>query len=190
MSLIPLISQYRSSLNDPSKLNVDVPKSKGLKKLQPLGPITSMAPVETKVSEQPQRKILLKDYSFETLKKFLPSITLPQINTLIVSKPHMYENIKRGSASPQKALPMPKMEQVGKFYIDESRNILVVGEGAKAKEFALDTISDFNSRTGKSISKMEAQDIANNYLKLNIKAQEKKGAFIKAIRNKIGLPPE
>lgn len=190
MSLIPLISQYRSSLNEPSKLIVEAPKAKGLKKLQPLGPIGSITPTETKVSDQPQRKILQKDYSFDTLKKFLPSISLPQINTLITSKPHTYEKINKRSASPQKALPIPKMEQVGKFYIDEARSVLVVGEGSKAKEFALETISDFNSRTGKSISKSEAQDIANNYLKLNIKAQEKKGVFIKAIRSKIGLPPE
>ena len=83
-----------------------------------------------------------------------------------------------------------KIDTGVKWYIDSEREVLVIGEGYNAKEYSLDTLTSFSSRSGVTISKNEAIELANNYLKLKIPPQRKKEVFISAIRKFIGLQDE
>lgn len=146
-------------------------KPKGLKKL---GAISNVEKIE--IEKEPEYM------SYEKLV-----INFPVYNTI---KPIVYvdlsENLKSTVSSPRKAVKISTDNSMA-FKIDTNRNVLIIGNGLK--EYNLDTLSSVSSRAG-TLNKNEIIELANTYLKLNIKVQNKKEVFIKEIRNKIGLPPE
>jgi len=117
----------------------------------------------------------------------MSKVVFPQFSTLVPPFIKSIPSITKLDVSPQQnflsqnSLP---------FYIDYERKVLVINSGQINKEYTLDQISNFNSKTGKSLDKNEAIELANSFLKLNIKTSSKKKVFIEAIRKKIGLPQE
>ncbi len=112
----------------------------------------------------------------------LPKIKLPLINTLIKSP----NKIKFLISNKDRAVVKINTEDIDKYKIDKSKQVVVFPDG---KEFNLNSLTNLNSRTGKSIEKSDAVDLANNYLKLGIPSKSKKNIFIKAIREKLKLEP-
>ena len=162
-----------ASFNAPS-----VPKVKVLKKLSALGPVQG----EAKVLE-------VRPASPRKLISGLPRVEFPYIRTLI--EPNPPEIIFMNKLSPTKKFDTPRRIDIAPiFMIDIDRQVLIVGEGINRREYELSSINSSSSKTQKSISKSEAQDLANTYLKLKIPPQQKKDVFIRAIREKINLPEE
>lgn len=135
--------------------------------------------------------------SYRTIKKYnilsfsvkdkMSKVVFPQFSTLVPPFIKSIPPVTKLDVSPQQnflsqnSLP---------FYVDYERKVLVINSGQINKEYTLDQISNFNSKTGKSLDKNEAIELANSFLKLNIKTSSKKKVFIEAIRKKIGLPDE
>jgi hypothetical protein len=117
----------------------------------------------------------------------LPKIKFPQFSTLvpdiikIIPEPLNTETAPQQNVSKQNTL---------NYYINSEKNVLVIDDGSIYKEYNLDKITDLSSKSGKSLDKNEAIELANVYLKLNIKTSSKKSVFIQSIRKLIGLPPE
>lgn len=162
-----------ASFNAPS-----VPKVKVLKKLSALGPI------------QPENKVLeIRPTSPRKLISGLPRVEFPYIRTLI--EPNPPEIVFMNKLSPTKKFDTPRRIEIAPiFVVDNDRQVLIVGEGISRREYELSSINSSSSKTQKSISKSEAQELANTYLKLKIPPQQKKDVFIRAIREKINLPEE
>jgi hypothetical protein len=161
-----------SETNEPSNASFNIQNNKKLKSIEPIDKKSEV--VETK-------KINYKNLS----------IIFPQYQTLIDIRPNIDLNdiLSKPTTSPRKAINI-NTDKSDKFFIDNVKKVLVIGEGYNTKEYPLDILTSKSSRTGKTISKSDAAELANVYLKLNIKAQNKKDIFIKEIRAKIGLPPE
>jgi len=156
----------------------NVPKVKVLKKLSALGPIQG----ETKVLE-------VRPASPRKLITGLPRVEFPYIRTLI--EPNSPEIVFLNKLSPTKKFETPRRIDIAPvFVVDNDRRVLIVGEGINRREYELSSINSSSSKTQKSISKSEAQELANTYLKLKIPPQQKKDVFIRAIREKINLSEE
>lgn len=181
------LSTFKQSLKSSSGFNpsasfnvapAPAPKIKILKKLSSLGPI------------EPEKQIAeIKPETIREKSDRLPEVRFPYIKTLITPNPP--DIIFLNQLSPTKKFQTPKkIESITNFKIDFDRGFLIVGEGQNIKEYNLESINSSSSKTLKSISKSEAQELANVYLKLKIPPQQKKDVFIRAIRNKINLPEE
>jgi len=145
-------------------------------KLKGLAPLNAPKRVDIK-------KISIEDEDFEQVM-FPKESTLIKIKQVDLSKYNLDKRL-----SPRKVINITTT-QTGKFIIDNDRNILIVGEGVNQKEYFLNSLVSSNSKVGQTISKNEAVELANTYLRLGIKPQNKKEVFIKEIRQKIGLPTE
>lgn len=123
--------------------------------------------------------------SVQELTSILPSVKLPTTATIIPIREKISASILAMS------IPEKQIVKIGdqniKYRVDTNKQVLVLEEGNLVKEFPFDTLVEENSRTGKSIDKKDAVDIANRFMKLGIAPQSKKGVFIKEIRKKIGL---
>lgn len=179
------LSKFKQSIKEAEGFNPlasfnapAVPKVKVLKKLSALGPIQG----ETKVLE-------VRPASSKKLISELPRVEFPYIQTLI--EPNPPELVFMNKLSPTKRFETPRrIEYTPIFKVDFERQILIVGEGINQKEYELSSLNSSSSKTQKSISKSQAQELANTYLKLKIPPQQKKDVFIRAIREKINLPEE
>lgn len=118
----------------------------------------------------------------------VPTVSFPIYTSLIPIRENISPEIIMNTTESKKALQKETFK--AKYKIDYKRNVLVLGEGPTAKEYPFDILVSETSRTNKSIDKKEAIEIANVYLKLGIKPQNKKNIFIKQIREKLNLPPE
>lgn len=115
------------------------------------------------------------------LNKILPKIDLPKYSTMIKTEPSLA--VFKTTEATQKSV-LIKTDKSQNFKIDTINNKLIFDNG---KTYELDILNDLNSRTGKSIDKDTAIEIANEYLKLNIPSKNKKSVFVKAIRDKLGI---
>jgi len=121
------------------------------------------------------------ELSLSQLKVILPNVNLPKYSTMIKTEPSLA--IFKTSEVSQKSV-LIKTDKSNNFKIDTINNKLIFDNG---KSYDLDILNELNSRTGKSIDKDTAIEIANEYLKLNIPSKNKKSVFVKAIREKIGI---
>ncbi len=118
----------------------------------------------------------------------VPTVSFPIYTSLIPIRENISPEIIMNTTESKKALQKEAFK--AKYKVDYKRNVLVLGEGPTAKEYPFDILVSETSRTNKSIDKKEAVEIANVYLKLGIKPQNKKNIFVKQIREKLNLPPE
>lgn len=156
---------------------------KGLKKLKGLVPI-----VENE--ERRIKRIVKVELNKDDIKQLTNfPIQFPYIETLIPLIDKLPPSIFAHSGT---YTPLKATYSIGtKWNIDKNNNTLVVyDDRGYEKTYKIDTINSSNLKTGKSLDKKEVVELANYYLKLNIKPQNKKIEFIKAIREKVGLPPE
>jgi hypothetical protein len=88
--------------------------------------------------------------------------------------------------------PLKTTYSIGvKWNVDNyNKTLTVYDDKGIEKVYKIDSINSSNLKTGKSLDKKEVVELANYYLKLNIKPQNKKSEFVKAIREKVGLSPE
>ena len=160
---------------------------KGLKKLK------GLKAIETKPEEPVRRGPKKLEYvriSDKDLSKLqIPTITFPVMDTLIPVRPNLPPSVLVGSSGKQ---ILKTSYSIGSlFNIDVPRNLLIVYDNkGKEYKFTLSEITNLPEKGEKSIDKKTAQELANVFLKLNIKPQNKKSEFIKQIRDKIGLPQE
>ena len=163
---------------------MSVSPKKGLKKLKGLKPVEP-EPVRRGPKKLEYVRISEKDLS----KLNLSTITFPIIDTLIPVRPKLPPSILIGSTGKQ---ILKTSYSIGSlFNIDKPRNLLIVyDDRGKEHKFFLSEITNLPQKTERSMDKKTAQELANNFLKLNIKPQNKKSEFIKQIRDKIGLPRE
>ena len=110
----------------------------------------------------------------------LPKIKLPLINTLLNTP----DKINIEISDKQRAIVKNITDKTETYKIDNIKQIIIFSDG---REFRLDTLTNLNSRSGKSIEKSDAVELANVYLKLGIPSKSKKNIFIKAIREKLKL---
>jgi len=110
----------------------------------------------------------------------LPKVKIPLINTLI-STP---DKIDLSISDKQRVVIKNLTDDFDNYKIDKIKQLIIFSDG---REFKLDTLTDLSSRTGKSIEKSDAVELANTYLKLGIPSKSKKSIFIKAIREKLKL---
>ncbi len=110
----------------------------------------------------------------------LPRIKLPLINTLINNTGLIKLEFDNKIRNVIKVAP----DVSENYIIDKNKQVIVFPNG---KEFKLNSLTNLSSRTGKSIEKSEAMELANDYLKLAIPSKSKKDIFIKAIREKLKL---
>jgi hypothetical protein len=149
------------------------------KKLKALVPVEEEIPVQRSV-----RYIRL--FSNENDEQ-PPKINFPFLNTIIPIqiKPSIVE--MESLATFRKTAKISYDKTVN-FEIDTNRNMLIVKNGfGQMKEYSLNMLSLESSRSGKSIDKKDAVELANVFLKLSIPPQNKKNVFIKSIRERIGL---
>jgi hypothetical protein len=116
--------------------------------------------------------------------KDLPIVNLPLIKTLISTRSD-FVNIE--IVDKNRKLINLVNDSILTYKIDPVKQIIRFQDG---KEFKLDTLNDYNSRTGKSIDKADAVELANKYLKLAIPSKSKKIIFVNEIRKKLGLELE
>lgn len=117
----------------------------------------------------------------------LPKIKFPQFSTLVPDIIRYIPEALENEINPKQNVS--KQNSLN-YYINYEKNVLVIDDGSVYKEYSLDKITDLSSKSGKSLDKNEAIELANVYLKLNIKTSSKKSVFIQSIRKLIGLPPE
>jgi hypothetical protein len=119
----------------------------------------------------------------------IPTISFPEATTLIPIRPKLPPSILIGSSSKQILRTSYSIGSL--FTIDNPRNLLIVYDNkGNEYKFTLSEITNLPSKGEQSLDKKTAQELANTYLKLNIKPQNKKSEFIRQIRDKIGLPKE
>jgi hypothetical protein len=112
----------------------------------------------------------------------LPKVKFPLINTMIKN----HSKIKFIISDKERAVIKINTDDIDNYKIDKSKQVVVFPDG---REFILNSLTNLNSRTGKSIEKSDAVELANTYLKLGIPSKSKKNIFIKAIREKLKLEP-
>jgi hypothetical protein len=160
---------------------MDKPK-KVLKKLKA---IPQETPVQTRIKEL--RNVTIEKKEEQQLTNI--RIKFPETSTLITIKPKLPAIIIEKTVSEKSSLK--GLDFSVNFYVDKERNALFVDDGRGGKrKYDLDTLVNENSRTGKSIDKKDAIELANVFLKIGVKPQLKKQEFIKQIRAFIELPPE
>lgn len=145
--------------------------------------------IEEPVRRGPKKIEYIRVSEKDLNKLNIPTISFPEAITLIPIRPKLPPSIFIGSSSKQ---ILKTSYSIGSlFNIDNPRNLLIVYD-SKGNEykFILSEITNLPNRGERSIDKKTAQELANTYLKLNIKPQNKKSEFIRQIREKIGLPKE
>jgi hypothetical protein len=110
----------------------------------------------------------------------LPKVKIPLINTLIYTP----DKIDLSISDKQRVIIKNLTDDFDNYKIDKTKQLIIFYDG---REFKLDTLTNLSSRTGKSIEKSDAVELANTYLKLGIPSKSKKSIFIKAIREKLKL---
>lgn len=110
----------------------------------------------------------------------LPRVKIPLINTII----KIPSKIKLEFDNKERNVVKILADESENYRIDKNKQLIIFPDG---KEFRINSLTNFNSRTGKSIEKSEAIELANVYLKLGIPSKSKKDIFIKAIREKLKL---
>jgi hypothetical protein len=160
---------------------MDKPK-KGLKKLKA---------IEVKVEERSKPKELRYTAISKKEQKQLKEITIsfPQQSTLIPIRPKLpVEIIEKTDIT---KVGLKGINISANFEVNYQKNALFITDSqGNVIKYDLDTLVSENSRTGKSIDKKNAIELANTYLKLGIKPQLKKEEFVRKIREYIKLPPE
>lgn len=166
-------------------LKMSASPKKGLKKLKAIEVIKPEEPVRRGAKKLEYVRISEKELS----KLQLPTIVFPVADTLIPVRPKLPPSILVGSAGKQ---ILKTSYSIGSLYNkDEARNLLIVYDNqGKEYKYILSEITNFPDKGERSLDKKTAQELANNFLKLNIKPQNKKSEFINQIRDKIGLPKE
>jgi hypothetical protein len=167
-------------------------KLKALKKLEPVPQpeLDFSLRLEDERPNRPVLRVLRQAVIDENLDlSILPKVSLPKTSTIIKIRPKMLPDIIVEEDSAKKGIETG-FSKAYSFEVDKTRKLLVIKNEYEKEEFPLDTLVSETSKTGKSIDKKDAIRIANTYLGLGIKPQNKKNIFIKAIRDKIGIGPE
>ncbi len=198
MDKYPILKEYKEGLSESTEVNK--PKN-GLKKLQPLAAIKTQNtpekeyakaeefnPKSSRYDSLERTQVLDEKLSIEELSKILPKIKLPSIS-LIIKNDNKTPPRVINAVTPRKIQSVSQDLNI-KYKVDNTRQVLIVGEGKTYKEYPFNSLVDSTTRTNKVIDKAEAVEIANVYLKLKIPSQNKKSIFIKAIREKLGLDSE
>lgn len=160
---------------------------KGLKKLKGL---TFIEPVEVIEDVRRPKRLIYNTLNKEDIKKLDNLfIEFPYIETLVPIIDKLPPSIFAYSGS---YTPLKATYSIGvKVSVDEfNKTLTVYDDKGFEKVYKIDSINSSNLKSGKSLDKKEVVELANYYLKLNIKPQNKKSEFVKAIREKVGLPPE
>jgi hypothetical protein len=179
-------AKLNNFIND-SINKMSVSPKKGLKKLK------GLKDVEVKPEEPVRRgpkKLEYINVSNKDLAKFnIPTVVFPDEMTLIPVRPKLPPVIMLGASGKQ---ILKTSYSIGSlFNIDKAKNLLIVYDNkGKEYKFILSEITNLSGKGERSIDKKMAQELANTFLKLNIKPQNKKSEFIRQIREKIGLPAE
>jgi hypothetical protein len=121
--------------------------------------------------------------TFNTSKvlKNLPVVNLPLIKTLISTRKTF---INPEITDTNRKLANLENDNIMSYKIDPIKQVIRFQDG---KEFRLDTLNDYNSRTGNSIDKADAVEFSNKYLRLAIPSKSKKIIFVNEIKKKLGI---
>lgn len=143
-----------------------------------------ITPSVEKYKSRERDLILQENLTPKQLSKILPKVELPKIDTLIKTK---YKKLNVEDTINVVKIVSLETDKTYNFKINTESQKVIFNNG---KEYDIQSLTSFSSRTGKSLDKDEAMELANKYLNLGIPSKSKKSVFIKAIREKLGLEPE